>query len=252
MDESLYNAATENFNLPHDIVQLPSRGIFYKNKKKAIKVGYLTANDENLLMTSASNGTDSLIMGLLRNKIYERDIRPEELMDGDIEAVLIFLRNTSFGPEYNVQVTDPQTGKPFNHTVILDELNIKKTEHEPDENGYFVTKLPKTGKTVKLKPLNFAESLEISKMAESYPAGMAAPTVTWRLMKQIIELDGSDSKETISSFVNQMPIMDSKYIRNFLRENQPSLDLKQTVKAPSGDLVSFEIAFGVEFFRPFF
>jgi hypothetical protein len=49
-----------------------------------------------------------------------------------------------------------------------------------------------------------------------------------------------------------MPIMDSKYIRNFIRENQPSLDLVKSVKAPSGDLVSFEITFGVEFFRPFF
>jgi hypothetical protein len=46
--------------------------------------------------------------------------------------------------------------------------------------------------------------------------------------------------------------MDSKYVRNFIKENQPSLDLKQTVKAPSGDLVTFEITFGVEFFRPFF
>ena len=40
----------ENFTLPHDVVQLPSQGIFYKNKKKSIKVGYLTASDENILM----------------------------------------------------------------------------------------------------------------------------------------------------------------------------------------------------------
>jgi hypothetical protein len=53
-------------------------------------------------------------------------------------------------------------------------------------------------------------------------------------------------------FVDQLPIMDSKYIRNFMRDNQPSLDLTRTAIAPSGELVSFEIAFGVEFFRPFF
>jgi len=33
----------EGFNLPHDVVELPSRGKFYKNKKSALKVGYLTA-----------------------------------------------------------------------------------------------------------------------------------------------------------------------------------------------------------------
>jgi len=38
-----------NMNLPHDVVPLPSQGIFYTNKKKSLKVGYLTAQDENLL-----------------------------------------------------------------------------------------------------------------------------------------------------------------------------------------------------------
>ena len=38
-------------NLPHDVVSLPSKGKFYKNKKSSIKVGYLTANDENILMS---------------------------------------------------------------------------------------------------------------------------------------------------------------------------------------------------------
>jgi hypothetical protein len=203
-------------------------------------------------MGATQMSNDNIIMTLLRSKIYEHDLRPEELLDGDIEAILIFLRNTSFGPEYKISVTDPKTSKPFSHTVVLDELNIKKTQHQPDENGVFTTTLPKSGVSVKLKPLSFAETTEISKMADQYPVGRTAPVITWRLAKQIIEINGNDSKEQISNFVNSMPIMDSKYIRNFIRENQPSLDLVKSVKAPSGDLVSFEITFGVEFFRPFF
>jgi hypothetical protein len=46
--------------------------------------------------------------------------------------------------------------------------------------------------------------------------------------------------------------MDSKYIRNFLNENVPSLDLKKQVLAPSGEIVNVDVNFGVEFFRPFF
>ena len=68
----------------------------------------------------------------------------------------------------------------------------------------------------------------------------------------IVDIDGDDDRSKISLFVDSLPIMDSKYIRNFLRENEPSLDLKRSVIAPSGELVSFEITFGVEFFRPFF
>jgi hypothetical protein len=184
--------------------------------------------------------------------MYERDLRPEELIDGDIEAILIFLRNTSFGPEYKLTLTDPQTNKTFDHSVILDELNIKQTEHKPDDDGLFTTILPKTGSTVKLKLLSFGDNIRISKMAEQYPAGRIAPTITWRLMEQIVEVNGNTSKETISEFVNSLPIMDSKYIRNFLRDNAPALDLTQRVKAPSGEMVNFDITFGVEFFRPFF
>jgi hypothetical protein len=92
----------------------------------------------------------------------------------------------------------------------------------------------------------------IDKMVESYPAGRTAPRVTWRLQKQIIEIDGSVNPSDISMFVDTLPIMDSKFIRNFMRDNEPSLDLTRTAIAPSGELVSFEIAFGVEFFRPFF
>lgn len=252
MDQNIIEAGTQDFNLPHDVVSLPSGGVFYKSKKKTIKVGYLTANDENLLLGSANTGNDSLVINLLRSKIYEREIRPEELLDGDIEAILIYLRNTSFGPEYILNLTDPQTRKTFEHTVILDELNIKQTQVKPDENGLFTTTLPKTGVTVKLRPISFGENIELGKMADQYPQGRTAPIVTWRLMKQIVEVNGSDSKETIANFVNTLPIMDSKYIRTFLRENTPSLDLTQTVKAPSGEMVKFDITFGVEFFRPFF
>lgn len=252
MDQNIIEAGTQDFNLPHDVVSLPSGGVFYKSKKKTIKVGYLTANDENLLLGSTTTGNDTLVVNLLRSKIYEREIRPEELLDGDIEAILIYLRNTSFGPEYTLNLTDPQTRKTFEHTVILDELNIRQTQVKPDENGLFTTTLPKTGVTVKLRPISFGENLELNKMADQYPQGRTAPIVTWRLMKQIVEVNGSDSKETIANFVNTLPIMDSKYIRTFLRENTPSLDLTQTVKAPSGEMVKFDITFGVEFFRPFF
>jgi hypothetical protein len=250
MDASLLQAATENFNLPHDVVQLPSGGIFYKSKKKSIKVGYLTANDENILIGATQN--QNIIINLLRSKIYEHDLRPEELLESDIEAILIFLRNTSFGPEYKINLIDPVTNKSFETTILLDEMNIKKPNVFPDENGLLTTTLPRSGTVVKVRPLNYNDVSELDKMSEQYPAGRVAPKITWRLSKMIQEVDGMTDREKISNFVQTLPIMDSKYIRNFVKENVPSLDLQKTVMAPSGEKVTFEITFGVEFFRPFF
>jgi len=252
MEQNAYTVGQENFNLPHDVVELPSKGLFYKSKKKSVKVGYLTASDENFIVNTFKGGSGNIVLTLLRNKVYEHDLRPEELLEGDVEAILIFLRNTSFGPEYTISLTDPITGKPFTTTIILDELNIKRPNHQPDDNGLFITKLPKSEATVKLRVLTYSELIELDKQAEQYPQNITPPKITWRLNKQIVELNGSQDREQISKFIESMPIMDSKYIRNFLKENQPSLDLTQTVQAPSGELVSFEITFGVEFFRPFF
>ena len=252
MEQSLINAGQENFNLPHDVVQLPTGGIFYKHKKKSLKVGYLTANDENILMNAGTNTKDGIVLTLLKNKIYEPEVKPEDLLDADIEALLIFLRNSSFGPEYNLTLRDPATGKDFSSTILLDELNITKSEQTPNEDGTYTTVLPRTGAKVKIRPLTFGEKLEIEKMAESYPTGRVVPRVTWSLNKNVVEIDGDSDRQKISLFIETLPIMDSKHIRKFIRENVPSLDLTRQVLAPSGEVVSVDINFGVEFFRVFF
>lgn len=252
MDPSLYQAGTENFNLPHDIVKLPSGGKFYKSKKSSVKVGYLTANDENVIINGITNDRDNLIINLLRNKLYEHDLRPEELLDGDVESILIFLRNTSFGPEYDVSLEDPSTGKMFQTKIILDELNIKQPKVQPNDDGTFILTLPKSGSVIKIKLLTLGDNTEISNLEKTYPKGRIAPIVTWRLNKQIIEVDGNSDRLTISKFIESLPIADSKFIRNFVRDNQPSLDLKKEVLAPSGEIVTANVTFGVEFFRPFF
>ena len=251
MDESLIKAATENFNLPHDVVILPTGGIFYKSKKKSIKVGYLTATDENYLMSGLGN-RENIIMTLLRNKIYEHDLRPDELLEEDIQAVLLFLRNTSFGPEYRVMLEDPKSGKQFEESIVLDEINIKKNSILPNDDGTFTTKLPVTGSIVKLRPLAFGELFEIDKIVENYPKGRVAPKVTMKLQRQIVELDGDTDMGKIALFVDQLPIGDSKFVRKFLKDNTPSLDLKKQVTTPSGEKIDVDIIFGVEFFRPFF
>ena len=247
MDNQARDFGQDNFTLPHDVVQLPSQGIFYKNKKKSIKVGYLTASDENILMGGAAD----LTMTLLRAKIYEPDVKVEDLIEGDVEAILIFLRNTGFGPEMVLNVTDPATKKPFKSTVLLDQLNIINGQ-QPNEDGSFTVLLPKSQSSIKLKPLSYGEITEIGKMAETYPQGRVVPRITWRMQKEIIEVDGSTDKATIAKFVESMPISDSKFIRNFMNENEPRLDMTKTITAPSGEKLTVNVGFGADFFRPFF
>ena len=225
--------------------------MFYTPKKESLKVGYLTASDENILM-SQNNNKEGLVKTLLRNKIYEPGFDINQMLNVDVQAILIFLRNTAFGSEYNFVVKDPKTSKEFETTILIDELNYIEPKIKPDSEGLYTLILPKTQKTVRLKFLNIGEDAEIESLTDKYPKGMVAPIVTKRLEKQIVELDGNRDKGVIATFVNQMPIMDSKEIKKFLIDCEPKIDLNKQIIAPSGEEVTVTVNFGVEFFRPFF
>lgn len=251
--EDMSNYMNQNITLPHDVIKLPSQGIFYKNKKKALKIGYLTASDENILLSNLeNNNTEGLVTTLIRNKLYEPDINVDELLYGDIQAILMFLRNSSFGSSYTITSTDPKTSQKFTTDIDLSEINFKKLKNNPDENGFFTLKLPKSGLTVKLRILTIGDIQEIEQRSKSYPSGRVIPKQTWTLEKQIVEINGNNDRGYISSEVEKLPIMDSKEIRKFFKENEPGLDLNRTIIAPSGEKVNVNINFGVEFFRPFF
>lgn len=240
-----------DFNLPHDVVPLPSKGIFYKNKKQSLKIGYLTAQDENILLSSTIR-SQGVVKILLKNKIYEPDIIVDELLECDIQAILIFLRNTSFGSDYIFKLKDPQTGKEFEKTILLEELNIIPPKYQPNGEGLFEFVTPRAGHKVLMRLLNMSDLETLDKLSEGYPEGMTVPIVTKRLELQIVEMDGSRDKEKISIQIQNMPIVDSKYLRSEVQLCEPKLDLKRIVTAPSGEKVDVNIAFGAEFFRPFF
>jgi hypothetical protein len=241
----------ENFSLPHDVIKLPSRGIFYKPKRESIKVGFLTAQDENILM-SQNNDKEGIIYALLRQKIYEPGFNINDMLDCDVQAVLIFLRNTAFGPEYNFTVTDPHTQKTFETTVLLDEVDYKNMEETPDSEGFFSYVLPKSKKEIKFRLMTIGDQRELDKFVSQYPKGMTAPIATKRLEKQIVEIDGVKDALQITKFINQMPISDAKDLRRFANKCEPKIDLQKVIQTPSGEKVTIDVTFGVEFFRPFF
>lgn len=247
MDNQTRDYGHQNLTLPHDVVPLPSGGMFYKNKKQSVKVGYLTAMDENIIL----GANNDLAISLLRNKIYEPDFKVEDMLEGDVEAVLVFLRNTAFGPNIDLTVMDPVTKLPFKATVKIDQLSIIKGV-EPNTDGTFSLTLPVSKAEIKIKPLNIGEISEIDKVISTYPKGRITPIVTLKLQRQIVSLNNTTDLGEIAKFVEQMPIADSKYIKNFIKSNEPRLDMNKEVIAPSGEKLTVNVGFGVDFFRPFF
>ena len=134
------------------IVKLPSGGECYKHKIKELRVSYLTAYDENMILSPNLYKEGDFLEYIAKTKIID-DINVDELCQGDIEAVIIWLRGTGYGNEYPIIVTDPDTKKEFETTVDLTTLKYKKFDLKGDENGYFDFTTPINNDKIKFKIL---------------------------------------------------------------------------------------------------
>jgi len=257
MDKKIVEIANQGITLPHDVVSLPSKGVFYPGKQKSLKVGYLTASDENILLSDTQGNNQDIIYNLLTNKIYEPGFDTSMLLYGDVQAILIFLRNTAFGSVYTLKnLVDPLPKNPesrtFDADVDLSELNFKEIVDSPDENGEYTMTLPVSKKIVKLRPLRIKDYMEVDARMSMLPKGRIKPRQTALLSKYIVSIDGNSDRGYVEMESEKLPIKDSKEIRKFMIMNEPGVDLRRKVTAPSGMEVDVNIDFGAEFFRPFF
>ena len=105
---------------------------------------------------------------------------------------------------------------------------------------------------VTFKFLTKKQQKDLEEIEKSWNGNGVAPLVTKELEMMIKSVGGNKEMMSIHNFIQNLPIKDSQDFRKFVKENKPSLDLKKTVKTPSGEDIQVEIGFGVEFFRPFY
>ena len=238
--------------LPYDMVGLPSQGVFYKNKKKSVKVTYLNASDENLLATPSLQANGELVNTLISRKILDKDINVIDMPECDKEAILVFLRNTAFGSDYKITLKDPKTEESFETTLDLSILKTNDVGVELDNNNEFNHYLEVSKKKVKLSFLTPQNERTLKTLDEQNKNAVVNTYMTKQLELMVKEIDGNRDPMTIAQFIQTMPIRDSQSIRKIVRENSPSLDLTIPVLTPSNEEINARITFGVEFFRPFY
>ena len=161
-------------NAQYDVIQLPSNGQCYRNKVDRVPVAYLTAYDENII-TSPNLYKDGLVIDfLLKNKIVNSEINVDDLVSGDADAIILFLRATSYGPDFPIVVSDPQTGEQIESTVDLTTLKPKDFKLVGDENGWFEFVTPLRKDTIKFRYLTRKQEKQLRKVTELEAYGTKA------------------------------------------------------------------------------
>ena len=246
------NEQDYRMEVAYDVIPLPTNGVFYENGMDSIKVSYLNATDENILTSQNLIQQGLVIDELLRAKIVDKSINVDELHQSDKEAILLFLRNTAYGSNITLLVTDPESNEKVEVEYDLQNLKYKEFKITSDKEGLFDYKLPVSGKNVKFRFLNANDEKELELIDEQYKDLKVKPTVTKRLEKTIVEVDGNRDPMFISQFIMSLPIKDSQSLRKYISENTPGLDKEVEVTLPSGKKIQTFFNLDTEFFRPFY
>ena len=165
VDSSNYDI--EQFNLAdipdyvqYDIIPLPSNGECYPHKKGRIPVAYLTAADENLIASPNMYRDGKLLDVMLRRKVLDKSINVDDLCSGDRDAIILWLRATSYGDEFPITANDAETGKTYETVVKLSSLKYKELKLKGDDEGLLTYKTSR-GDIIKFKYISKAEEDDI-------------------------------------------------------------------------------------------
>ena len=240
---------------PTEVIDLPSLGKVYpKDSPLAdgkIELKYMTTKEEDILMSENLIKKGVVVEKLLDSLIVTKNIKQNDLVLGDKNAVLVAARILAYGPEYQVEVTNPQNlDQKVKHTFDLSQCPFKKLPDEVDYSGNSFEYTTPIGKNkIKFKLLTGVEEAIINKELKQTKKYGLDSDVTTRLRHTITEVDGDNSKETILSFSQNMLARDSIALRKYMNDIAPDIELTQEIEL-GGDTVSVSIPLTVEFFWP--
>lgn len=190
-----------------DVIPLPSKGEAYREKVKKVSVSYLTAWDENMIVSPNMYKGDLILDYILNEKLLSKEVDPMDLLEGDREAILLFLRATGYGNEYPITATDNESGKEFDTTVDLSQLKYKDFNLVGDSNGWFPFTLPVSGKEIKFRFPTHRDKIILEQMKEIEDKDLKKKTIM-------------DCVETLDRLIDEDEKMESEKkikVRNSIR-----------------------------------
>ena len=225
---------------PSEVVDLPSQGHFYDSSSPlssgTINLKVMTAKEEDILTNQNYIKKGIVLDKLIESLIVDRDVKLDDLLLGDKNAVFVATRRFAYGDSYGpLQIKCPSCRENNECTFNLGELSYKQidfSKYEPNTNKFDI-QLPYCKKTVTCKLLTSGDEKQIDneiKVLQKIKTGNTAE-VTTRLRYTIVAIDGNSNKQDIQKFVeNELTSRDSLELRKQVKERTPDIDLNFNFK----------------------
>jgi len=253
-----------SFVVPTEFVELPSGGELYPeghplHGESTIEIRQMTAKEEDLLTSRTLLKKGVALDRVLANLIVDKRIDGDSLLVGDRNAIIIAMRVSGYGNDYNTKVTCPACNETQEFNFDLNEANIYHGETEKEGwditdngNGTFDLVLPKTQVTVTFRLLTGKDEKALfSGMEQDRKRKTYEQTVTRQLVNTVVAVNGDNSPEAINYLINNIPSLDSRHIRLAYRFVAPNVDLTQHFECGECDYAQdMEVPLSADFFWP--
>tara|TARA_A100001515_G_scaffold139020_1_gene133234 strand:- start:428 stop:1279 length:852 start_codon:yes stop_codon:yes gene_type:complete len=252
-----------SFVVPTEFVELPSRGKFYPQghplrDQETIEIKHMTAKEEDLLTSQSLLKKGIVLDRLIESVIINKRIRPESILIGDRNAILVAARISGYGYEYKTKITCPacssvqdynfdlSTVKPYHGDGYLEQ------EATLNENGTFTTILPKTKIEVTFKLLSGYDEKNLVKQIENAKKAKKDENNVTRQLKQfVVAVNGDTDQRNINYVVENMPSMDVRFLKHVYKVTNPNLDMINNFECDScGHEQELEVPVTANFFWP--
>ena len=251
-----------SFVVPTDIVDLPSAGRFYPEShplhgESTIELKHMTAKEEDILTSKALLKKGTALDRVIQNLIVDKRIKPDSLLVGDRNAIIIATRISGYGPAYKTKIVCPKCEEQQEFVFNLEEPEvytgdqIESLDIIDNSNGTFDVVLPRTGVTVTFRLFTGRdEKAFLGSLRNKSNKGIER-NVTGQLASMVVAVNGDSTAETRKFLVDNIPSMDSRHLRLAYRLAAPNVDLTQNFECSEcGHEQDMEVPLSADFFWP--
>jgi hypothetical protein len=259
----------KNYQFPTEIIELPSKGLIYPKDNPLssgkVEMKYMTAKEEDILTTQSYIRDGSVLDRLFQSLIISNGeglpIKYVDLVTGDKNAIMIAARILGYGKDYEVEITDPFSGKKQKDVIDLTQFEKKQydwsSQVELHRNEFEFT-LPRSQRVVTFMAMTESKERKVKYDVEELTKANrkikdeTSRELTTRLKTMILSVDGESDRKLISHFVdNELFAVDSKALRGYIAEVIPDIDLTyEFVSEETGERREIGLPLDITFFWP--
>jgi hypothetical protein len=216
----------------------------------------MTAKEEDILSSQNLIRKGIVLDKLLESVVVQPGVNADDLVIGDKNAVFLATRVLGYGPDYEVEVTDPFSGEKQKVVIDLSELQTKDIDLSilNPENRYEF-ELPLSKKKIVFKLLTHKDEKDINAETQALERLSKnkdnSSDVSTRLKYMITSVDGDTDRGTVTKFAKNMLAKDTRAFREYVKTISPDLNLKYDFTSEiTGETEALDIPFGISFFYP--